>query len=108
MMRIPILFLPMLMVLAVSAGCADRLKTEIENPDWLTCKTDAQCRATYLSCHGWVAVASAHEADVQRWYVIENNKALSVRDCAGAADVPQPAAVCRANACAVDTTTLRP
>ena len=107
-MRVPIFFLPVLMLSAASVGCADKLNARIENPDWLTCKSDVQCRTTYLSCHGWVAVDRAHEIDVQRWYLQENNKALSVRDCAGAADVPQPAAICRADQCALKTATLRP
>ncbi|NOT88948.1 MAG: hypothetical protein HOP03_12275 [Lysobacter sp.] len=107
-MRIPIFFLPILMMSATTAGCADRLKTQIEKPVWLACKRDAQCVTTYLSCHGWVAVASGHEADVQRWYVHENNKALSVMDCAGSVDVPRPAAVCRADVCTIGTVLSRP
>ena len=107
-MRIPIISLPILMALAASAGCADRLKTEIESPEWLACKREAQCVTTYLSCHGWVAVANRHEADVQHWYVHENNKALSVMDCAGAVDVAKPAAVCRADVCTIDSAITRP
>lgn len=107
-MRMPGYLLLVLMVFAVSAGCADRLKTGIENPEWLACKRDMQCETTYLSCHGWVAVASGHAADVQRWYVRENSKALSVLDCAVAADVPRPAAMCRADACTIDTAIARP
>lgn len=107
-MRMPIIFLPILTVSTASAGCADTLKTAIETPDWLACKRDAQCVTTYLSCHGWVAVASGHEADVQRWYVQENSKALSVMDCARAVDAPKPAAVCRADVCTIDAIPSRP
>jgi len=107
-MRVPTYLLPILMASAASAGCADRLKTGIENPEWLACRRDAQCETTYLSCHGWVAVASGRAADVQRWYVRENGKTLSVLDCAAAVDVPRPAAVCRADACTIDTAIARP
>lgn len=107
-MRTPALLLPILMLAAASAGCADGLKTTIENPDWLACRDDAQCATTHLSCHGWVAVASGHEADVQRWYVGANQKALSVLDCAVASDIPRPAAVCRSNVCTIDLAPSRP
>ena len=107
-MRMPGYLLPILMAFAASAGCADRLKTGIENPEWLACKRDTQCETTDLSCHGWVAVASGLAADVQRWYVRENSKALSVLDCAVAADVPRPAASCRTDVCTIATTMARP
>lgn len=107
-MRIQVFFLLVLMVSAASAGCDDALETEIENPAWLACNSDAQCDTAYLSCHGWVAVANGHAADVQRWYVHENNRALSVLDCAMATDVPRPVAVCRADVCTIGTLTSRP
>jgi len=65
---------------------------------WLACHKNAQCSATSLSCHGWIAINRSHETDVQEWYSRENAGVLSVVECSGPLK-PKPDAVCRRNIC---------
>lgn len=96
-------------ILAISAaGCArtgiaqNGIDATVE-PRFLACDQDAQCASTHFVCHGWVAVAAARVDDANRAYVRKNDKALSVRDCAGPNDgAPPPIAVCRAQRCVLE------
>jgi hypothetical protein len=72
------------------------------DPAWTRCERTAQCSTTYLSCHGWIAVARAHEADVQRWYSEANADLLGVVECDGK-NAAQPQAVCRDSVCKLAT-----
>jgi hypothetical protein len=68
------------------------------NAAWFACTADAMCSATWLSCHGWLAINRSHESDVQHWYRRENNDFLSRAECDGPPR-SRPAAVCHDGAC---------
>lgn len=101
-------FLPILMLSATAAGCAERPDTDSKSPEWVSCAGNEQCKAVFLPCHGWVAIASGHEADAQRMYTKAEREALSVLDCTTADDAPRPATLCRVGVCAIETTGTTP
>jgi hypothetical protein len=75
-----------------------RLSTVPPNKEWLACSMDSTCSATYLSCHGWIAINRSHESDVQHWYSTANTDLLNVVECSGPSPT-RPKAVCRARTC---------
>jgi hypothetical protein len=77
------------------------------DPAWTRCERTTHCATTYLSCHGWIAIARAHEAEVQRWYSEANADVLGVVECDGK-DTAQPQAVCRESVCLLAEATLPP
>jgi len=80
------------------SGTLSPIVTVPPEKSWLACRNDAQCSATALSCHGWIAINAAHEAEVQRWYSRENADFLSVVECAGPS-LPKPETICRRRTC---------
>jgi hypothetical protein len=84
---------------AACAGGSAPLNTDLDRKDWLHCARDRDCAPMFLSCHGWDAARADRHAQILGWYLRENDRALSVRDCPGRADVPRPQTVCRVNRC---------
>ncbi len=95
-------FAAALLAVAVSACAAESgsASAGFDRPEWRACARDTQCKATFLSCHGWKVVRADREAEVRTWYDRTHADILSRSECAGPGDMPRPAAVCRADRCA--------
>jgi hypothetical protein len=84
---------------AACTGGSDAIHVDLDREGWLHCAADLECAPIFLSCHGWVAARADREAEILGRYLRENDRALSVRDCAGRADILRPQALCRVNRC---------
>ena len=95
-------FAPALFAAALSACVAESggAAPGFDRPEWRACTNDQQCKATFLSCHGWEVVRADRETEVHAWYDRTYADILSRSECRGPGDTPRPAAICRADRCA--------
>ena len=77
------------------------LTTVPPSAEWLACTKNSMCSATWLSCHGWLAISSSHESDVQSWYRTANNDFLRKAECDGPPQY-QPIAICDVGSCRLE------
>src|SRR5687768_1253456 len=99
-MRLLNVFLLLLLMGCDSSSQPSRvtLATVPANGEWLACTADSMCSAIWLSCHGWLAIGSSYESDVQGWYRTENSDFLSKAECDGA-PLSRPSAACHGGTC---------